>query len=287
MTVHIRVARPSDAEACGRIIHGAFEGVAGRHGFPPDFPAVEVAEELAGAFLASPTVFGVVAEEDGRVLGSNFLSEADAIRGVGPITVDPKAQARGVGRQLMEAVLERANGAVGVRLLQDAFNMSSIALYASLGFEVREPMLVMTGRPKSAAGPPPGVRAMTAGDLDACDALCARVHDISRASELADAVRLLAPLVCERGGRVTGYLTAPTFWIVNHGVAETDDDMKALILGAAAADAGPLSFLMPVRQTGLFGWCLAEGFKAAKPMTLMSVGRYRTPVGSYLPSVFY
>ena len=65
MTVHIRAARPSDAEACGRIIYEAFEGIAGRHGFPPDFPATEVAEELAGAFLASPTVFGRRREEDG------------------------------------------------------------------------------------------------------------------------------------------------------------------------------------------------------------------------------
>ena len=56
-------------------------------------------------------------------------------------------QGGGVGRRLMEAVLERANGAAGIRLLQDAFNMRSLALYASLGFEVREPVLVMTGRP--------------------------------------------------------------------------------------------------------------------------------------------
>lgn len=287
MAVDIRAARPADSEACGRIIYEAFRAIAEQHGFPPDFPDVQAATGLARSFIDHPSVFGVVAEQDGLVVGSNFLGEGDEIRGVGPITVDPRRQAKGVGRRLMEAVLDRANGAAGVRLLQDSFNMGSLSLYASLGFEVREPMLVMTGRPKSAAGSAPGVRAMLAQDLDACDSLCAKVHGISRASELADAVRLLAPLVCERGGGVTGYLTAPTFWIVNHGVAETDEDMKALILGAAAAHAGPLSFLMPVRQTILFRWCLAEGFKAAKPMTLMSFGKYRTPDGSYLPSVFY
>jgi predicted N-acetyltransferase YhbS len=285
--VRIRVATPADAEACGRIVYEAFQGVAGRHGFSPDFPDVETATQLAQSFIAHPSIFGVVAEEDGRVVGSNFLAEGDAIRGVGPITVDPRRQGGGVGRRLMAAVLERGAGAAGIRLLQDAFNMPSLSLYASLGFEVREPVLVMTGRPVSKPGPRTTVRRLTEQDLGACNALCARIHGFSRASELADAMRLLAPVVSERDGRVTGYLTAPTFWLANHGVAETEDDMKALILGAGAANAQPLSFLLPIRQASLFRWCLSEGLKAAKPMTLMTIGEYRTPEGSYLPSVFY
>ena len=89
MAVNIRVARSSDAEACGRIIYQAFKGIADRHGFPPDFPTVEAATRLSQSLIAQPSTFGVVAEESGRVVGSNFLMEGDAIRGVGPITVDP------------------------------------------------------------------------------------------------------------------------------------------------------------------------------------------------------
>jgi predicted N-acetyltransferase YhbS len=285
--IHIRVATPADADACGRIIYQAFEGIAKRHGFSPDFPDVETAIQLAQSFIAHPSVFAVVAEKSGRVIGSNFLSEGDAIRGVGPITVDPRLQGDGVGRRLMAAVLERGNGAAGIRLLQDAFNMRSVSLYASLGFEVREPVLVMTGRPASKPASGTTVRPLTERDLGACNALYARIHGFSRASDLADAVRLLAPVVSERDGRVTGYLTAPTFWLANHGVAETEEDMKALIVGARAANAEPLSFLLPVRQASLFRWCLGEGLKAAKPMTLMSMGKYQTPNGSYVPSVFY
>jgi predicted N-acetyltransferase YhbS len=287
MTVQIRAVTPSDAEACGRIIYDAFKGIAESHGFSPDFPAVDAGSQLARTLIGDPSVFGVVAEKDGRVVGSNFLKEGDAIRGVGPITVDPQAQGGGVGRQLMEAVLDRANGSAGVRLLQDAFNMRSIALYASLGFEVREPVLVMTGRP--AEGPRVGVnvRPMNEKDLEACESLCIQVHGIARGRELADAVRFLAPLVAEREGRITAYMTAPTFWIANHGVAESEDDMQALIVGAAAANAEPLSFLLPTRQTALFRWCLGKGMRALKPMTLMTMGEYRVPDGSYLPSVFY
>ena len=266
-------------------MYDAFANIADRHGFPPDFPSPDVATGLAQSLISNPSVFGVVAEADGRVVGSNFLSEGDPIRGVGPITVDPKVQGRGIGRHLMEAVLDRGNGAAGIRLLQDAFNMGSIALYASLGFEVREPVLVMTG---SAAGRAPAgtiVRPMNEQDLEASDALCRKVHGISRRSELADAVRLLAPLMAERDGRITAYMTAPSFWIANHGVAESEADMQALILGAAAA--APVSFLLPTRQAALFRGCLRQGLQAVKPMTLMTISEYQQPDRLYMPSVFY
>lgn len=287
MTVNIRPAAPADAEACGRIIYQAFRAVAHAHGFLPDFPSIEVATGLARSFIDHPAIFAVVAATDGRVIGSNFLGEGDAIRGVGPITVDPGVQGAGVGRALMAAVLERATGAAGVRLLQDSFNMRSVSLYASLGFEVQEPMLVMTGRPSSRPASATTVRPMTPDDIEACDALCLRVHGVARSADLAAALSGFTALVCERGGRITGYVTAPTFWIMNHGVAETEDDMRALILGAAAARPGPLSFLLPARLASLFRWCLSEGLRAAKPMNLMTIGQFQEPRGSYMPSVFY
>ncbi|MGX9119564.1 N-acetyltransferase family protein [Mesorhizobium sp. BHbsci] len=286
MTVHIRAAAPSDAGDCGRIIYDAFEHVAGRHGFSPDFPSTEVATDLVWTLISNPSVFGVVAEVDGTVVGSNFMTEGDDIRGVGPITVDPQRQGHGIGRKLMQALLKRANGSIGIRLLQDTFNMRSIALYASLGFEVREPVLVMSGSPTG--NPPAGttVRPMSEQDIDACDALCARVHGISRRSELAAAVHFLTPMVAERAGRITAYMTAPNAWITNHGIAETERDLRALIVGITSATS-TVSFLLPIRQTALFKWCLDQGMKAIKPMTLMTIGKYREPDRPYLPSVFY
>lgn len=41
MSTGIRPAAAEDAEACGRIIHDAFKGIADAHGFPPDFPSAE------------------------------------------------------------------------------------------------------------------------------------------------------------------------------------------------------------------------------------------------------
>ena len=151
MPLALRAPTQSDIDPCGRTLYQAFHDIAVQHGFPPDFPTVEQAVHLTGLLIGSPAFYGVVAEQDGRVVGSNFMSEADPIRGVGPITVDPSVQGSGVGRQLMEAVIERGRGAPGVRLLQDAFNSRSMSLYVSLGFEVKEPIVMIQGRPRSGA----------------------------------------------------------------------------------------------------------------------------------------
>jgi GNAT superfamily N-acetyltransferase len=285
--VRLRAAVPADAEACGRIIHDAFLGIGSAHGFPPDFPSPAAAIQLATAFIADASIFGVVAEAEGRIVGSNFLSEGDMVRSVGPITVDPAWQGGSIGRRLMEAVLDRAGRNARVRLVQDAFNTRSVALYASLGLEVTEPLLLMEGIPRGTPSADAVVRPLQESDLPACDALCMAVHGVTRTHELRDALRALSPLAVERGGRVAGYLTAPGFWVANHGVAETEADMVALLAGAARARSGPVTLLLPTRQAGLFRWCLEAGMRVVKPMTLMVRGDYREPRGCWFPSVFY
>jgi hypothetical protein len=66
-----------------------------------------------------------------------------------------------------------------------------------------------------------------------------------------------------------------------------DEDMKALLLGAAAMNAVPLSFLLPVRQASFFGWCLSEGLRAVMPTTMMTMGQYQEPDGCHIPSIQY
>ena len=287
MSIIIRPAAAADIESCGRIIYEAFKGVTDRHGFPPHFPSVEIAIRRTDFCIRHPLIFGVVAESDSQIIGSNFLDERDPVRGLGPVTVDPQVQVRGIGRRLMEAVLERARGAVGVRLVQDSFNMLSVSLYASLGFEVKEPLLLMRGRPSSKPSLAMEVRPLESYDLDACAALCRKVHGFERLNELRDAVKTLSPLVALREGRITAYALTLTMSSRNYAVAETQEDMKALLIGAAAMNSEQLSFLLPVRQANLFRWCLSEGFRAVMPMTLMAMGKYQEPEGCYFPSILY
>src|SRR5919199_714071 len=190
MSTVIRPARTEDADACGQICYDAFKAVNERHGFPSLFPSVEAATHRVSTFIHHPSFFGVIAEtsDDGQIVGFSFLSERDPIRAVGPVAINPAIQSHGIGRRLMEAVLERARGARGVRLLQDAFNMQSLALYASLGFEAKELVVNLIGMPTSPPLPGWEVRSLTEADLPACAALHERVHGYPRTNELREAL---------------------------------------------------------------------------------------------------
>jgi predicted N-acetyltransferase YhbS len=284
--VTLREPTADDAAALAQIVFDAFGDIHDHHRFTRDFPVLEAATGLIDNWLAHPLVWGVVAEVDGRVVGSNFLDERDPIAGVGPITVDPHGQNSGVGRALMEAALERGKDAPGVRLLQDAFHMRSLCLYESLGFDVEEPVAVTTGKPRSEPVDGVEVRPLTEDDVEECGALCERVHGFPRANELRDATHAFAPFVAVRDGRITAYASSVTFWPMNHGVAATDDDMRALLLGAAAAVDDPIAFLVPLRSP-LFRWSLGEGLRLVKPMNVMALGEYHEPRGSWFPSVLY
>jgi len=231
-------------------------------------------------------VWGVVAEVDGKIVGSNFLDERDPIRGVGPITVDPEGQNSGAGRRLMEAVIERGKDAPGIRLLQDGFHMRSLSLYSSLGFDVKASCIVMSGSPRGEPLKAVEVRPLTEDDLEECAALCTKVHGFERTGALRDSIQAFAPFAALRDGRIVAYAATVNFWPMAHGVAESDGDMQALLLGAAAAVDEPISLLVPL-ESALFRWSLEQGLRAVKPMNLMALGAYQEPNGAWFPSVIY
>ena len=249
--------------------------------------------EAVKNMFSSPGFWFVVAEVDGRVVGSNGLDERSAIAGVGPITVDPSVQNKNVGRKLMDAAMERARerGVAGARLVQAAFHNRSLSLYTRLGFDVREPLSCMQGRALNSSGDGAvegcAVRAARVGDLGACNALSRRVHGFERGVELAQAIGRGSAVVVERGGRVTGYASALAFF--GHATAETNVDLMAMIgsgSGTGEGFGGP-GILVPSRNGELMRWCMARGLRVVQPMTLMSMGLYNEPAGAWMPSVLF
>jgi GNAT superfamily N-acetyltransferase len=283
--VVVRMATPEDSGVCGRICFDAFSAISAAHGFPCDFPEVEVAIGVLAMMFSSPGCYCVVAEADGRIVGSNCLDERSVICGLGPITIDPGAQNIGVGRRLMQAVMDRANerGAAGIRLVQAAFHNRSLSLYTSLGFDIREPLSCLQGctTERSVAGCV--VRQAMADDADACNALSRRVHGYDRGVDLAQAIEQGTARVVERGDRITGYTTHLAFF--GHSTAETNVDLQALI--ASAESFAGSGILVPSRNHALLRWCLANGLRVVQPMTLMSAGLYNDPSGAWLPSVLF
>lgn len=283
--VVIRPATAQDVAACADICYRAFSAINAAHNFPSDVPVPEAAIGIISACFSTPGFYCVVAESNDRILGSNCLDERSIIHGIGPITVDPNTQNKGVGRKLMEAALERSRqrGAAGVRLVQAAFHNRSLSLYASLGFDVCEPIEVMQGRTHERSIPGCTVRPATVADLAACNALSHRVHGFDRGTELAQAVQGGGALVVERGDRITAYASHLAFF--GHTTAESNQDLQALICSVDSF-GGP-GILVPSRNAGLFRWCLSNGLRVVEPMTLMSMGLYNQPVGAFLPSVLF
>lgn len=287
MSINLRSITSADAEKSGEIIYKAFCGIADKHNFQHDFTGVEQAHGFAQMLVNHPAIYGVAAESDGKFVGSNFLWKQNEIAGVGPITVETDGQSKGVGRLLMQDVIERGRSAKGIRLVQDAFNTASMSLYTSLGFDIKEPLVLMAGELSEETPEKVQVRSLTEADYAACDELCREVHGFSRIEELKGIAQMMPAFVIVRDNNVVGYAAAPNLWQMNHAVAKNNDDLFALLAGAAKLTGQPLSFLLPSRNGDLFRRFLAKGLKVVKPMSLMSMGEYREPQGAFLPSVLY
>lgn len=285
MNLRLRPGTVEDAKTCGTICYNAFKTISESYNFAPDFPSVDVAIGLLTWMLSHPRFYSVVAEIDGRIVGSNFLDERTVIAGVGPLTINPAVQNRAIGRRLMDDVHERAGqkNFPGVRLIQSAFHTRSLSLYAKLGYDVREPLACLQGPAVNVSIPGYKVRAAEESDLETCNRVCRQVHGHDRGGELLDAIKQSTATVVEREDGVTGYATIVGFF--GHAVGETNREIEALI-GAAKEFAGP-GFLLPTRNSELFRWCLQHGLRVTQPMTLMSKGLYNEPAGAFLPSILY
>ena len=281
----VRRAKPDDAGACGQICYTAFATINKHHNFPPDLPQPGIAVGHLSRLFAHPGFYCVVAEQDRRIVGSNCLDERSSIAGIGPITVDPTIQNKGIGRALMTDVLNRVRdrGKPGVRLVQAAFHNRSLSLYTKLGFDPCEPLSCLQGPPLKRTVDGCRVRTAKESDLAACNQVCRQVHGHDRGGEVADAIRERSAMVVERTGRVTGYSTALAFF--GHSVGETLLDLQALI--AAADSFGGPGILVPTRNAPLFRWCLESGLRVVQPMTLMTMGLYNEPKGAWLPSILF
>ena len=238
MDLVLRPAAPDDAEICGQICFDAFGAIAQKHGFPSDWPNPAAAAGFISGFLGHPQFYGVIAELDGQVVGSNFLDERASVSGLGPITVDPEVQDSSIGRRLMEHALDRAAaaGAPGVRLVQVAYHNRSLCLYAKLGFEAREMLSCLQGPPPAVEIPGYEVRPAKDEDVEACNELCRSVHGFHRGAELADGIRMGTASVVEHGGEIKAFASAIGFG--GYAVAESNEGLKAL-LGSAPEIGGP------------------------------------------------
>jgi predicted N-acetyltransferase YhbS len=291
-TVKIVPAHQDHAAEIARICFEAFGTLQDRHGVARDFASTDVTSMVVGMMLSRPDVAGFTAIDaaSGRILGSNFLLFSDAVAGIGPITVDPTVQARGVGRELMLAVMNEAKrrNIVQVRLLQECINTASLSLYTKLGFDWRDSCALMDPATASTAGSGVSavgkIREMTEADLDAVEAISKRQYHSSRRNEVATALAMHFPaFVIESSGRVSGYYLPG---MLGHGFAETHGQLAELIVHAGKNT--PEMFhrvLVPLSENDLHRELLNRGCRTVKLMSYMTTGPFTPPVGAWVPCI--
>ena len=268
-----------------RICHEAFSALHDRCGVDRDIPDATVGEMIISQVVKRPDYRGVVALLDGNVVGSNFLVNGDEVAGVGPITVDPAVQAKGIGRILMKWAVDEARrlDIRQTRLFQEAINTTSLPLYTELGFDWRDSAALMQARPAGEV-PDVSVRPLTAADLPAVERLSKEAYGFSRAGDAAQLIEWQIPgFVREREGRIVGYLFVTLF---GHAGAETDEDLLALAGETARFMPPPLAkYICPMGRQGLFRKALAAGHRHVKVLSYMSLGEYVAPTGPHFPSI--
>lgn len=286
MPITLVTATPEHLADLARICHLAFDTLHQRHAVHRDVPSEDVGHLIIGGVLHRPDYAGVVALDGDRILGSNFLLFADDVCGVGPITVDPTVQTRGVGRLLMQWVIDEARRRRGptphLRLYQEALNTTSLSLYASLGFRWRDAAALM--HPKPAPADDPTIRPLTADDLPHVARLSTRHHGFTRANDAASLLAMNLPaFVRTRDGRVVGYQFATLF---GHAAAETDADLLALAAHTARNVPPPMAVvIIPMSQRSLFSAALSAGFRVAKVLNSMTLDTYAPSPGPSFPSI--
>lgn len=285
--VAIRPIRAEDTESCGHVAYAAHAAVAAAHNVPCEHPSVEFSIGLIGNKVNDPNAVGFVAEGGGNIVGSVFLNTfpETPIAAIGPLTVDPVAEGSAAGRHLMQAAIDEARdrGIEQVRLVQSPSHLRSLALYSKLGFQVREPLVLVTGKPPAWNGVSHDVRPATTSDIAGCNRLCTATHGFARAFELRIAIEQKSARVVERGSHISGYLSALGFR--GYAVAETTEDLK-LLIGTSPAVMGP-GFFVPIRNGELLSWLFDKRFRASWPAALMTRGPYKEVSGAFLPSIAF
>jgi ribosomal protein S18 acetylase RimI-like enzyme len=288
MAIELIRATPEHAQAIGRIFFEAFDQLARRHGFTPDVFSTDFAQGAAASMTSRPDMYGIVAIENRTVIGHNFVQLSDAVAGIGPIAIDPSHQSRGLGRRMMEHVIDYCLKHHGpqVRLYQEGYNMVSLSLYTELGFDVTDPVVLMSVPP----GEDKRVRKLTIADVEEADALCVATQKVSRKNELRNVIENGHAFACYphgrfANGRLTGFVV-PGFF--GFAAGETPEDVISTARVAVASFAPPLQrIVIPTRNGDLYRLALREGYRSIKLGQMMAMGPFTAPSGHWCPSVAY
>ena len=301
--IHIREATAEDIDQCADICFKSFKTLNATIGLPPEHPNVEFTRRSFQAMVDNPEYYVVVAvDKNEKVVGTNALEKRDLVAAFGPIAVDDNMQKKGIGRNLLLALIEHSKtlGKDSVRAV--CSNIKSYALAASLGFEAVEQLTVLTGFAGAKSIEIESdieVRKMEKKDLEECDRLFKTTHGFSRYNDVLSALNPASPhipivAVSSIDKRILGYTTG--FFLFGHLVCETENVFKSLFVGACkilkseVPTVDPPQIRLPARlYPKLLLWALNKGeLRILRVETMVVLGKYESPKKHiYCPSIAY
>lgn len=291
MSFEIRRMTREDVAEVGRIGVEAFNDLMARHNRPPLYPNPQVGPLAATAYLSIDPEHCVVATEQGKVIGSVFYRRRGDTVSVGPATVAPVAQGRGVGTKLFRRVIDDEPSARSMRIIQDSLNLPSFELLVRIGYSLGEEVAMFTlpegfreERDSNAA-----VRVARAEDLGEIMAMDRKRFGSDRRRDFEFLRRFGKILTIHSEGKVQGYLAqmpTPGRTMLGPAGAENSEALLRLILGAVGETLGELSLILPARSHESVKALLGIGFRLVGLSNLMYRGHWQPPAGAYAYSLF-
>ncbi len=290
----IRPLEERDADRAGDVNFIAFYDVALRHGQPPVVNSPADARGYVRHLLAFDPLGGAVVELDGEIVGMAWVHVRGPVATIGPVAVDPRVQGRGLGRRLVERCIESAGPRVPqVRLVQESYNATSLALYLRTGFRVVAPLLELElaadARVVAATGAT-SARLRPATDADRARLVDrdSRAFGAARPQSVDLYLRRGRALVAERGATLAGYAFGIGIGPLGDlGSASAEDgDVLLELLGTLAAELHSeqtmLRTLVPATDRRLVDGLLGIGFRVFRACHYMVRGGGTAPPPNYV-----
>ena len=290
----MRPLEERDVDRAGDVNFVAFYDVAVRHGLRPVVTTPSEARSYLRHLLAFDPLGGLVAEEDGDVVGMAWVHPRGPVATIGPVAVDPRYQGRGIGRAARGAQhragrAARAAGAARARELQPHVARRSTSGPGSAWSRRCASSSCPPGS-RVVAASPTGVRLRAAADGDRTRLIerDGRAFGAPRPQSVDLYLRRGRVLVAERGTTLAGYAFGIAFGTLGYlGSAAADDAPVVLeLLAAQATELGgagvTLRTLVPASDRRLVDGLLALGFRVLRACHYMVRGGGTAPPPNYV-----
>jgi predicted N-acetyltransferase YhbS len=217
---------------------------------------------------------GFVAEADGALVGTGLCWKQGGQHGsLGMIIVSPQHQGKGIGRKLMNLVLEE----LGDRCTLLNATAAGQPLYESLGFKATGSLHQHQGTMATVApvalAQGETVRPAEPGDIAKMIALANRGSGMARDEVLKQLAAVGAGAVLERNGELAGFSIMRRFGrgqVIGPLVAPDSERAKALIAYWAGDYAGSFVRMDVTGTSGLGAWLAQAGLAQVDTAVIMA-----------------